>query len=657
MSAYTRRDAAKRIPRLPRSGVLDLTYRCNNHCRHCWSWLSPQSAQKQHELSVAEIRGIVDAARNMGCREWSMSGGEPMLRSDFPEIFDYVTSRAAAYKINSNGTLITPSIAQLMTRKGAKMIALYGATADVYDHVTRNPGGFEAAMRGMRYLKEAGAGFIVQIIPMRDNYHQIEDMKRLALSLSPHWRFGAAWLYLSSCGSEQMNREISRQRLDPAEVIALDPPDPTWSGQPSSSDSCNGASDSRLFAACAAGKSEFHIDAYGQMSFCGFIQDPQMRYDLRQGSFADAWDAFIPSLAGYVHADSEYSENCGSCELRSSCRWCPVYGYLEHGRFTAKVDYLCALAKEAHSYKQNWLQSHRRYYQCGGMTIQLDSDLPLSQLNLDAKFQAFQVAGPGEDNISISHSYALPALNEDDLGQEVYRKPPWAIYKKGDSWVYVSISPRPEDRQPYQVAVFSHDYRQAKIYSPNEDIVRKGKLGSLTFFPTDQILFAQLLADRQGCYLHSSGVVLGGQGLVFAGHSDAGKSTTVKMLQEEAEILCDDRIIVRRWPDGFRIHGTWSHGEVPDVCAGSAPLRAILFLTKDTDNRLVRLTAKNEITRKLLGCVIKPFVTAEWWQKTLSVIEQIVTEIPCYDMHFDKSGAIVDILRQTLLEPQHPAGQ
>jgi MoaA/NifB/PqqE/SkfB family radical SAM enzyme len=59
-----------------------------------------------------------------------------MLRPDFAEIFDYITSHCASYSLNTNGTLITPEIAELMKRKGNKMVALYGATAEVYDHIT-----------------------------------------------------------------------------------------------------------------------------------------------------------------------------------------------------------------------------------------------------------------------------------------------------------------------------------------------------------------------------------------------------------------------------------------------------------------------------------------------------------------------------------------
>ena len=200
------------------------------------------------------------------------------------------------------------------------MVALYGATAEVHDHVTRHPGSFEATMQGFAYLKEAGAGFTVQLIPMRDNYHQFDAMVKLAQSLSPHYRIGAAWLYLSACGSARRNAEIARQRLDPKDVIELDQAGPRrmrsgWltKRQPA----CHRAtSDDCLFAECIATRRDFHIDPYGQMTFCSFIKDPALRYDLRTGTFQEAWEVFIPSLADKVRGGEEYLENCGTCDLR-----------------------------------------------------------------------------------------------------------------------------------------------------------------------------------------------------------------------------------------------------------------------------------------------------------------------------------------------------
>ncbi|PKO20244.1 MAG: hypothetical protein CVU38_21160 [Chloroflexi bacterium HGW-Chloroflexi-1] len=60
---------------------------------------------------------------------------------------------------------------------------------------------------------------------------------------------------------------------------------------------------------------------------------------------------------------------------------------------------------------------------------------------------------------------------------------------------------------------------------------------------------------------------------------------------------------------------------------------------------------RREITRRLLACVIKPFVTADWWHKTLDLIEQMAREAPCYVMRFDKSGAIVAQLAALTKDP------
>ena len=172
-------------------------------------------------------------------------------------------------------------------------------------------------------------------------------------------------------------------------------------------------------------------------------------------------------------------------------------------------------------------------------------------------------------------------------------------------------------------------------------------------FPTDQIMLSRVLADRGGCYLHSGGVVLNGKGYLFVGHSEAGKSTTMKLLEGVGEVLCDDRNIVRRESGGgFRAYGTWSHGEVPIVSSANAPLAAILFLRQSVENRIDPLLDRAAVRRELMGTIIKPFVTADWWHKSLDTIEQIANEVPCYEMRFDKSGAIVPLIEALAAEAE-----
>jgi len=650
MKEYCERITVQDGPRLPLEGSLDLTYRCNNACRHCWISIPAASPEQKNELTFDQITGIVDDARKLGCRKWAISGGEPMLRPDFSEIFDYVTRKSLSYSLNTNGTLINPPIARLMKRKGTKMVALYGGTAQVHDHITRTPGSFEAVMQGFAYLKEAGAGFIVQIIPMRDNFSQMNGMIRLAESLSPLYRIGASWLYLSASGNPGRNKEILKQRLQPHEVVELDKPDLSGVERAEGKkDGCvQATNDGRLFASCITVRRDFHIDPYGRMSFCSLIQDPALRYDLKRGSFQHGWDVFIPSLVEQVTGGKEYEENCGSCEFRENCLWCPVYGYLEHGRFSAKVAYLCSVARESKKFGEAWENDHRRFYQIAGITIRVESELPITHITFGPRFKPFEMAKPGEDTITLRHIFSLPDPSSKDLGVEVYRKAPWAIYRKGNSWIYVGISPDPEDRDIDSVAVFNQDHSHGMIYhgERQKDLYMEGNLSSLTLFPSDQIVLARVLADRGGCYFHAAGAIFEGRGLLFVGHSDAGKSTMANMLKGKAEILCDDRIIVRERPEGFRIYGTWSHGDVADVSANFAPLKAMLFLEQAKQNRLIPIEDKRQMFKKLLPYLIKPLETRDWWEKMLDLTSKIAGSVPCYVLEFDRSGGVIELLRE-----------
>lgn len=640
--AFTSTRTVSELPRIPLKGSIDLTYRCNNRCRHCWVWTD----KGEGELTKEEIFDIVDQARAMGCREWAISGGEPMLRPDFPEIFDYITSRCRTYSLNTNGTLITPEIAELMKRKGSKMVALYGATAEVHDHITRNSGSFDATMRGFELLKEAGAGFTVQIVPMKDNYHQLDEMKALAASLSPHWRFGASWLFLSADLDPIRNAEIINQRLQPREVVALDMPNLYSLEEEGSATHSNCLiEDNDLFAACIRIRRDFHVDPFGTLSFCDFIKDPSLRYDLRRGTFRGGWENFIPSLAETVHGGDEYMSNCGSCQKRDVCLWCPVYSYLEKGRYCAPVAYLCKVADENLRCRATLMQDHRRYYRIGGITIQVDSDLPFTGTTFAPKFDDFRVDGPGDDIVSIHHHFGLPKFRKSHLDVEVYRRPPWAIYKHGRSWIYTGIPPDGGDGPIQLIAVFSEDHTSASIYNEKKWAFEKGNLGSLTMFPTDQILIARLLADRTGFYLHSAGAVLDGRGLVFAGHSEAGKTTISRMLESHGQILCDDRTIVRWHEDGWRVYGTWSHGDLSTVSPCSAPLESVFFIEKSDTNRITLIEDRSEILRKVLAIVIQPMVDVNWWENTLDNVEKMVKEVPFYRLEFEKSGDIVSELK------------
>jgi hypothetical protein len=324
-----------------------------------------------------------------------------------------------------------------------------------------------------------------------------------------------------------------------------------------------------------------------------------------------------------------------------------------------------------------------RYFRIAGITIRIGSAIPIGGDTFAAKFMPFEVEGPGPDTVFLEHRFTVPNLNGHKMGREIYRREPWAVYKKGRVWIYLNYScgtmrsflqivhriwnrlkhagqgnrRGDESKACYPsrlgtgtrihlLAFCSSSQKSLRIFNHDGDQFRGGNLDSLTLFPTDQILLGRILAQRQGCFFHAGGVALDNKGLVFIGHSEAGKTTIVTMMKPMAEVLCDDRIIVRRWQDGFRAHGTWSHGDLEEVSPTSAPLKGIFFLNKAGENRIVPVSDRNEIVRKLLSCLVKPLVTSDWWERMFDLMEDIASDVPCYELYFDKSGAIVPLLKK-----------
>lgn len=285
------------------------------------------------------------------------------------------------------------------------------------------------------------------------------------------------------------------------------------------------------------------------------------------------------------------------------------------------------------------------FYKIAGITIRVDSDLPITPSTFHPKFKAFETDGRGEDTIYLHHHFELPLLSSRPQSRELYRKPPWVISRSADAYTYAWIPQSADDDADRQrMAVFSLDHTRSDFYNDEvgEYQFRTGDLESLTLFPTDQILLARILADRKACFVHSAGIVQDRQGYLFVGKSGAGKSTITQLFSGQSEVLCDDRNIIRRWPEGFRVHGSWSHGDIPDVSSGDVPLKAIFFLNQASQNDLDLMKNRWNIIQKLLSCLIRPFITADWWKKTLDLVEVIANEVPCYELYFDTSGEIVE---------------
>ena len=294
------------------------------------------------------------------------------------------------------------------------------------------------------------------------------------------------------------------------------------------------------------------------------------------------------------------------------------------------------------------MKTHTKYYRIAGITLQVHCELPITDNTFAPKFKIFEIDRPSGELFTITHHFDWDEDSEPEkYDKQIYFRPPWAIYQEKNNIIYHWIEPHEPFKHCNRKGIADFSHSKIDIFSHPRLIenFNKGSLTSLTFFPTDQILLGRLLGYRDGCIIHSLGIILQGNGYLFVGHSDAGKSTLATILKKEAEILCDDRNIIRKINDYFNVFGTWSHGDVSDVSANGALLKGIFFLEQSEITKIEKINDQKQIFKTLLACLIRPVGTVDWWDHSLDLISMVSSQIPCWNLKFDKSDTVINLIK------------
>ena len=135
--------------------VWNVTRRCNLKCVHCYAHAKDETFAD--ELTTAEGRALIDDLAAYGVPVLLLSGGEPLVRPDLPELAGYAVSKGMRAVISTNGTLIGPAMARTLKEIGLSYvgISLDGMEA-VNDRFRGVPGAFQKALEGIRNCRQAG---------------------------------------------------------------------------------------------------------------------------------------------------------------------------------------------------------------------------------------------------------------------------------------------------------------------------------------------------------------------------------------------------------------------------------------------------------------------------------------------------------------------
>jgi MoaA/NifB/PqqE/SkfB family radical SAM enzyme len=312
----------------------ELTFGCGFHCRHCMTDCYNRPSLLKKELSAAQVKKVLGKLKAAGVFWLCFSGGDPLSRKDFFEIYDHAKALGFLVTIFTNGAAIDRRMARRLAENPPFVIeiTINAATSKLYEKISACQGSYKKVMQALKWLKKEQIPFKVKTQVTEDNIREVPRIKNFVDGLGVSWETSHL-LY------PRLNGDLTpcALRVAPAALFEKS----HKAGLPHGEISCaKSGSDNRLFPCVIDSAAEMNIDPYGFGFFCPLLREP--KFDLFKTDIAVA----------RRHAKRAVEQTrlpplspCASCGLRVYCPWCPGWAFLEKGDREASVDYCCEIAK------------------------------------------------------------------------------------------------------------------------------------------------------------------------------------------------------------------------------------------------------------------------------------------------------------------------
>jgi 12,18-didecarboxysiroheme deacetylase len=158
--------------------VWNITRRCNLKCLHCYA--HARNIPFDNELTTMEGKKLIDDLAGFGVPVLLISGGEPLARKDLPELAAYAVGKGMRAVISTNGTLITPQMADTLKKIGLSYVGIsLDGMEEINDRFRGVKGAFKSALKGIENCKKAGIKVGLRFTINKINVGEIPDLFRL----------------------------------------------------------------------------------------------------------------------------------------------------------------------------------------------------------------------------------------------------------------------------------------------------------------------------------------------------------------------------------------------------------------------------------------------------------------------------------------------
>ncbi len=338
-----------RAARVPMNGVFDLTYRCNFGCVHCYvGHLVGRPGRAAGEIDTEQAVRLLREAADAGCLMMLLTGGEPLLRPDFLDIYTAAKRLGMIVTVFTNASLVNGRHVQVFADlpPHSVEVSIYGATETTYERVTGAPGSFGRARRGIELLLEGGVHVVLKTMILRDNMHEVPAMEDYAKELGVQFR-------LDPLITPRLDGDLSplEHRVAPDVAAAIELSTPRrredlaglLHAKRVPGGSAGGMSADRVFR-CGAGLSGFSIDPQGRVHPCSMSRT--IAFDALGAGFVEAWRRVVSAVD---EATWEGRPECSGCSKIFICGYCAALFELEGATAANPPEYVCRLGESRYS--------------------------------------------------------------------------------------------------------------------------------------------------------------------------------------------------------------------------------------------------------------------------------------------------------------------
>jgi radical SAM protein with 4Fe4S-binding SPASM domain len=304
---------------IPLSVQLDVTYRCNERCVHCYL-----DHDDHGEMTTAEIKDLLEQLAEAGVFFLTISGGEILLRKDFFEILEFARAKSFCVKLKTNALLIGKKEADRIRSLGVEsvQVSIYSHKAAVHDSITKVPGSLARSVNAIRFLQEQGLHVIIANVLMVQNFGDYPGVRALAAELRVQCTIDPTITPMMDG-----NRSILNMGLDQKSLTAVFH-DPNFVGETQESCAIPAGPDEDVLDStpCSAGHTACYVSPYGDVYPC--VQFPLPTGNVRKTKFLDIWN-HSPQMNEVRSITIRDLTGCSVCVHGATCTRCPGLAFME----------------------------------------------------------------------------------------------------------------------------------------------------------------------------------------------------------------------------------------------------------------------------------------------------------------------------------------